>query len=217
MKCPRCFTPSAPEQNVCSACGFSAVTLHRLIGNQWVRLERVTDAAHCLRLEDLRRCEVVLDDFERSFPQAFFAAYLGILPVDVNVAELGFWLLNQGAFNTHLVSRRNDYGIVLTVDPSSQTVALTFGYAIEGYFDARTVQKILAKAGGRLAAGAFGQAVEAACQSSARVLRRHARGIRWTPESSPAGGIPPHMGLTPLRGGHRPARPEPVQPQNFHP
>lgn len=215
MNCPRCFAPSAPEQNVCSACGFSAVTLHRLIGNQWVRLERITDAAHCLRLGDLRRCEVVLDDFERSFPQAFFAAYLGILPVDVNVAELGFWLLNQGAFNTHLVSRRNDYGIVLTADPSSQTVALTFGYAIEGYFTTRRLQKLLAEVGGHLAAGAFGPAIETACRRAAEVLRRHARSIRWTPESGLESGVPPHMGLTPLRGGHRPARPESAQPQNL--
>lgn len=214
MKCPRCFVHAAPSQNVCSACGFSAVTLHRLIGSQWVRLERITDTAHCLRLEDQRRCEVVLDDFERNFPQAFFAAYLGILPVDLNVAELGFWLLNQGAFNTHLVSRRNDYGIVLAVDPSSQMVALSLGYAIEAYFDAKTTQKILTEVGGRLAAGAFGQAIETACLRSAAVLRRHARSIQWSPEAGPDGGVTPHMGLTPLRGGHRAPRPEAPVPSH---
>lgn len=208
MNCPRCFARTAPEQNVCSACGFSAITLHRLIGNQWVRLERITDAAHCLRLEDFRRCEVVLDDFERSFPQAFFAAYLGILPVDVNATELGFWLLNQGAFNTPLVSRRNDYGIVLAIDPSAQTIALSLGYAIESYFDAKTTQKILAEIGGKLAAGAFGQAIETACRRSGEVLRKHARSVRWKPDTSLEGASTPHMGLTPLRSGHRPARPE---------
>lgn len=207
MNCPRCFAPASRQQNVCSACGFSAVTLHRLIGNQWVRLERITDAAHCLRLEDLRRCEVVLDDFERSFPQAFFAAYLGTLPMDINVAELGFWLLNQGAFNTPQMSRRNDYGIILTADPVAQTVALTLGYAIESYFDPRTLQKLLAEAGKHLAAGAFGRAIEAACQRSTRVLRRRARCARRSPESGIEGGVPPHMGLTPLRGGHRTAAP----------
>lgn len=208
MNCPRCSTRTTPEQNVCSGCGFSAQTLHRLIGNQWVRLERITDAAHCLRLEDLRRCEVVLDDFERSFPQAFFAAYLGILPLDVNVAELGFWLLNQGAFNTPLVSRRNDYGVVLAIDPSAKTLALSFGYSIEGYFDSKTTRKLLAEAGGRLAAGAFGKAIETACRRSGEVLRRHARSVQWKPGTSLEGGSVPHMGLTPLRSGHRPGRPE---------
>lgn len=215
MNCPRCFTPTAPQQNACSACGFSAVTLHRLIGNQWVRLDRITDAAHCLRLEDLRHCEVVLDDFERGFPQAFFAAYLGVLPIDVNVAELGFWLLNQGAFNTHLVSKRNDYGMVLAIDPASQSVSLSFGYAIERYFDVKTTQALLAEAGAKLAAGAFGQAIEAACRRCGDVLRRHARSIQWTPEKSLDGSLAPHMGLTPLRGGHRPARTEAVQTKHL--
>ncbi|MGV3661630.1 MAG: hypothetical protein ACO1TE_15690 [Prosthecobacter sp.] len=184
------------------------MTLHRLIGNQWVRLDRITDAAHCLRLEDFRRCEVVLDDFERSFPQAFFAAYLGILPLEVNVCELGFWLLNQGAFNTPLVSRRNDYGIVLAIDPSTQTLALSFGYAIEGYFDSKTTQKLLAEVGGRLAAGAIGKAIETACRRSGEILRRRARSVQWRPETSPDGNPIAHMGLTPLRSGHRPARAE---------
>lgn len=213
MNCPRCFARTTPEQNVCSACGFSAVTLHRLIGNQWVRLERITDSAHCLRLEDLRRCEVVLDDFERSFPQAFFAAYLGILPLDVNVSEIGFWLLNQGAFNTPLVSRRNDYGIVLAVDPSAKTLALSFGYAIESYFDARTTQKILAEIGGRLAAGAFGKAIETACRRCGQVLRRHAKSVQWKPEAGQQGSPLPHMGLATLRSGHRAAKPEPTPPR----
>ncbi len=210
MNCPRCFAPTAAQQNACSACGFSAVTLHRLIGNQWVRLERITDAAHCLRLEDLRRCEVVLDDFERSFPQAFFAAYLGILPVDVNAAELGFWLLNQGAFNTHLVSKRNDYGIILAADPSTQTLALSFGYAIEAYFDSKTTQALLTEVGARLAQGAFGQAIETACRRSAEVLRRRARSVQWTPQESLDGNAAPHMGLAPLRSGHRPVKAEPT-------
>lgn len=199
---------TSPEQNACSACGFSAVTLHRLIGNQWVRLDRITDAAHCLRLEDSRRCEVVLDDFERSFPQAFFAAYLGILPLDVNVAELGFWLLNQGAFNTPLVSRRNDYGIILAIDPSAKTIALSFGYAIESYFDSKSTQKLLAEIGGQLAAGAFGKAIETACRRCGEVLKRHARSVQWKPGTNLEGGTVPHMGLTPLRSGHRPGKPE---------
>lgn len=149
-----------------------------------------------------------MDDFERSFPQAFFAAYLGILPVDVNAAELGFWLLNQGAFNTPLVSRRNDYGIVLAIDPAAQTVALSFGYAIEGYFDSKTTQKLLAEIGGQLTAGAFGKAIATACRRCGEVLKRHARSVRWKPGSNLDGTSIPHMGLTPLRNGHRPGRSE---------
>ncbi|WP_409215552.1 TPM domain-containing protein [Prosthecobacter sp.] len=173
--------------------------LHNYLGNQWVRLERITDAAHCLRLEDMRNAEVILDDFERIFPQAFFAAYLGVLPNGLTVAELGFWLLNQGAFNTHSVSRRNDYGIVLVADPAAQTVSITLGYAIEKWFSDGVISRILQTTGSHLNRGAFGMAIENACSRSAEQLRKHAHSMEWQPDAT----TPPDMALQPLRGGHK--------------
>ena len=199
MNCPRCHATASPPQNTCAACGFSAALLHGYLGNQWVRLERITDAAHCLRLEDMRRDEVVLDDFERTFPQAFFAAYLGVLPNSVNVAELGFWLLNQGAFNTHSFIRRNDFGIVLVVDPVAQTAGLTLGYAIEGYFGGGVVDRILQTTGSHLKQGAYGAAIENACVRCGEQLRKYARSMEWQPDAATTTG----MGLQPLRGGHK--------------
>jgi hypothetical protein len=199
MKCPRCNTSVLPLQNTCSACGFSAALLHGCLGNQWVRLERITDAAHCLRLEDARSTEVVLDDFERVFPQAFFAAYLGVLPSGLTVAELGFWLLNQGAFNTHSVNRRNDFGIVLVVDPSAQTASLTLGYAIEKCFSAGAINHIMKTTGSHLTRAAFGAAIKNACVRCHKQLRKHAHSMVWQPDAN----MPPNMALQPLRGGHK--------------
>lgn len=203
MKCPRCLASVQPEQTTCSTCGFSATLLHNYLGNQWVRLERITDAAHCLRLEDARRTEIILDDFERSFPQAFFAVYLGALPNTMNVAELGFWLLNQGAFNTHSVSRRNDFGIVLVIDPAAKTACFTLGYAIEHCFKQRTIARMLQALGTHLRKGAYGMAIEDACLSAGAVLRKHARGMQWQPESASAADSVTGIGLQPLRSGHR--------------
>ncbi|HRH95167.1 MAG TPA: hypothetical protein PLB55_04500 [Prosthecobacter sp.] len=190
-------------QNTCSACGFSATLLHGYLGNQWVKLERITDAAHCLRLEDARKVEIILDDFERSFPQAFFAAYLGVLPKGLSVAELGFWLLNQGAFNTHSVSRRNDFGVVLVVDPAEQTASITLGYAIERCFDGGMVTRMLQTAGAHLKKGALGKAIGIVCNRCGDTLRKHARHMTWQPDVSTVEGVPSNMGLQPLRGGHK--------------
>ena len=203
MKCPRCQASVIPQQTSCPACGFSATLLHNYLGNQWVRLERITDAAHCLRLEDTRRAEIILDDFERSFPQAFFAVYLGTLPGNLNVAELGFWLLNQGAFNTHSVSRRNDFGIVLVVDPSTKTACITLGYAIENCFGRKITGRIMQTVGSHLRKGAFGMAIEASCLRAGEVLRKHARCLQWQPETATVTDAVPDIGLQPLRSGHR--------------
>ena len=205
MKCPRCQASVSPEQTTCPACGFSAAVLHNHLGNQWVRLERITDAAHCLRLEDARRAEIILDDFERSFPQAFFAVYLGALPGSLSVAELGFWLLNQGAFNTHSVSRRNDFGLVLVVDPAAKTAGITLGYAIESCFSQKILNRLMRAVGSHLRKGAFGLAIEDACLSAGQVLRKHARCRPWQPETAAVADAVPDMGLQPLRGGHRPS------------
>lgn len=205
MKCPRCQASVRSEQTSCSACGFSAALLHSYLGNQWVRLERITDASHCLRLEDTRRLEIILDDFERTYPQAFFAVYLGTLPTNLNVAELGFWLLNQGAFNTHSVSRRNDFGIVLVVDPSAKTACVTLGYSIEHCFTPRIINRMMQTVGGHLRKGAFGMAMEACCICVGKVLRKHARHMKWQPDSPVSADSISDIGLQPLRGGHRSA------------
>lgn len=205
MKCPRCHAGVLPAQTSCAACGFSATLLHSYLGNQWVRLERITDAAHCLRLEDTRNLEVILDDFERSFPQAFFAVYLGTLPSNLSVAELGFWLLNQGAFNTHSVSRRNDYGMVLVVDPAAHTACITLGYAIETCFSPSTINRMMQTIGSHLRKGAFGKAIEASCVRAGEVLRKHARHMQWQPEPTRTADSVADIGLQPLRSGHRSA------------
>ena len=207
MKCPRCHGDVMVQQKACNACGFSATLLHGYLGNQWVKLERITDAAHCLRLEETRKVEVVLDEFERCFPQAFFATYLGVLPNYLNTAELGFWLLNQGAFNTPSVSRRNDFGVVLVVDPSSLSASITLGYAVEAYFEKGRVQQILQAVGKLLAKGAHGEAIVNACTRCSEVLRRRGTLSAWSPASF-GSGSQPDMGLQPLRSGQKqPSRP----------
>jgi len=198
MKCPRCASPCAPGVTHCNTCGFSSERLRRSLGDQWIRLERITDAAHCLRLEDYQRCEVQMDDFERLLPQSFFAVYLGMLPVGLKVAELGFWLLNQGAFNTPLVQKRNDFGIVLVLDPAVRELSLTFGYAIESYFDEATQRRLLERAAKQLKFQDYGAAIRGLIQDSLAVLQRHAKRHLRKPLHS---GILPEIIVQPLRSG----------------
>ena len=203
MYCPHCSSHVSADANSCQQCGFSAAHLHRKLGSQWVRLQRVTDAAQCLRLEDHRQLEVLLNDFERSFPQLFFAAYLGVLPISLTVSELGFWLLNQGAFETPSLIRRNDFGLLLVIDPSSRKVSLTAGYALEGLFRQDRVLKLLKAAGKDLSRGAFAAAIAKVCDECSRLLRKNGRRKAWTPVGQTGAENLGHLGLEPLRGGHR--------------
>ncbi|MFO1436857.1 MAG: hypothetical protein U1F81_00960 [Verrucomicrobiaceae bacterium] len=139
-----------------------------------------------------------MDDFERLLPQAFFAVYLGMLPAGLRVAELGFWLLNQGAFNTPLVQKRNDFGIVLVLDQAVRELSLTFGYAIESYFDEVTQRRLLQRAAKQLKFQDYGAAIRGLIQDSLAVLQRHAKRQLREPLYS---GIIPEIMVQPLRGG----------------
>jgi len=202
MKCPRCTALIRSEDTICPQCRFSASHLHRTIGSQWVRLQRLTDAAQCLRLEDLRKTEILLNDFERRFPQAFFSAYIGALPVTMSVSELGFWLLNQGAFDTQSINRRNDYGLMLVIDPSAKHVSLTLGYSLEGWFTESQITTILRKAGRDLSRNAFASAIARVCRQCSRIMQKNARRCVWAPEGQNGVEHMENWGLETLRTGN---------------
>jgi hypothetical protein len=145
--------------------------------------------------------EVALDAFERQFPQAFAAIYIGQLPRQLRPAELGFWLLNHGAFNTPQVTKRNDFGLVVVVDFQSGACSITLGYALESLLEAKKLAAISRKLASRLKRSQMGLGLIEATRQMAKLLCRGA-----TPERrhfghhSPAA---PGIGLSNLRAGHQ--------------
>lgn len=205
MKCPRCHSEVINTAEQCGSCGFASQVLCQRLGDHWVRLDRLTDPANCLRLHDRRRLEAKLDDFERRFPQIFFAVYFGVLPGGFSVSEVGFWLLNHAAFGTHDISKRNEFGIVLVIDPSATTAAFTLGYSLEGVEAGLQLESVLKSVSPSLKKGDFGKAVEQSIRRVDRKLR--AVGTCHPKESriSPAHAVSADLGLTPLRNPARAA------------
>ncbi|MCB1212049.1 MAG: hypothetical protein KDK97_22190 [Verrucomicrobiales bacterium] len=175
-------------------------------GDQWVRLERLTDAAHCLRLADRHKAEMTLDDLERAFPQVFVAFYFGSLPPVLNPQEVAFWLINNGAFSTPQISKRNEYGVVCVVDPAAGTVGTAIGYALESLLAETAPTMILQAMVPALSHAEYGGAIEAAATSVSDLLRPLAIARPITQSLSPgphAGSSAADYGLHPLRSGHR--------------
>lgn len=208
MNCPHCQQVVAPAAPRCEACDFDLQRVREILGDQWVRLEHLTDAAHCLRLRERRRVEAALDDFGRQFPQVFMSVYFGVLPHGLNVAEAGFWLLNHAAFSTNSMEKRNDFGLVIVIDPSVASAGITLGYALEGFLPDRFLKTVLASVSGQFAQSAYGGALE---QILARIAK-HLRGAGTAQPSQADGWSPPqesrNMGLAPLRPHRTPAQAE---------
>lgn len=200
MKCPHCSGSLASEADQCPQCGFSVGVVRAYLGAEWVRLERITDNHNLLSLKEQRHLEVVLDEFERQFPQCFMAVYLGTLPSNLTPADLGFWLINHGAFHTHQIAKRNDYGIALVIDSSRQMASLMLGYALEPHFKEAEMKQVLMSMQKLLTRRRYGLAVEQVVERMAKSLRLV--GKRGAPDSS--GAFDSNgLGLHPLRAAHR--------------
>jgi uncharacterized membrane protein YgcG len=205
MKCPHCSSSLKPSQASCTQCGFSASAIRAYLGADWVRLERLTDVAGRLNLRETRHLEVVLDEFERRFPQCFMAAYVGVLPDTLTLPDLGFWLINHGAFQTHQISRRNDFAIVMLVDPLREEAAFTVGYALEKALTEPVLERILSKLRRKLKSGAIAAGIEEGCALIDQALRRSARQEPRHRESAPSVvGDASDLGLQSLRPSPRP-------------
>ncbi len=213
MRCPHCSNPLVPLNPFCDHCGFSDSALGAYLGNDWVRLERLTDNAHCLRLEETREIEVLLDDFERQFPQSFLAIYFGALPPKLNPLELGMWLLNHGAFSTHQFAKRNEFGVVCVIDPVGRRHGIALGYALESVIPSAQVETLLANMVPALRSNQWAETVQlviAECSAQLRQIgKRSKRKVEATPPNS-GSGSPADYGFFPLRGGHRKVEPPSV-------
>lgn len=186
MKCPRCLSPLEDHAALnCPACGFNASVSSERHGSHWVRLERLTDAAHCLRLSDKRSIENCLDDFERRFPQVFLAIYMGVLPDGVTVGEVGFWLLNHAAFETNDLRKRNEFGIILAIDPAAGNASMSLGYCIEGLGNRFDAAAVLSKMHARLKASDYSGAIKLAIKETQRRLQKCGTPERQNPSDLP--------------------------------
>ncbi|MCB1224742.1 MAG: hypothetical protein KDK99_02915 [Verrucomicrobiales bacterium] len=206
MKCPHCQSLLAANTARCPGCGFCEQALSSYLGDQWVRLERLTDRAHALPMADSQRLLHQMDAFERQFPQVFLAIYIGSLPPLLNPVELGMWLLNHGAFSTHQFAKRNEYGMVCTLDPAAQRFGFAVGYALEKVLPEPTLERISLEMKEHLAQGHLAAALEGLLARLERIYRRHGQ-----PQSAQLeeailpgrAGNPRDFGLTPLRQGHQ--------------
>lgn len=205
MNCPHCGQPVPATALTCAECGFQSATLCSRLGDHWVRLDRLTDAAHCLRLGDRRKLEVKLDDFERRFPQVFFAVYFGVLPQGVKVSEAGFWLLNHAAFGTHDIAKRNEFGVILVIDPAVGHACFTLGYALEALAERIGFSAVLDRLKPSLARSEYGEAVSIAIDQIDRTMRSAGKAQAPNWRSSLAHALGYDLGLTPLRPSRRPA------------
>lgn len=155
------------------------------LGSTLIRLESLTDAAHCLRVREREALLHELEVFQHAFPQVFFAVYLGVLPATPTPPEIAFWLLNHAAFHPADPARLNERAALLLIDPVTKNAGLTVGYALEPHLPQRRLAQILRRIRTPLwhgeYAGAIGQAITLLGKELRKVARRAGRQPEFPP------------------------------------
>ncbi|MEM6279625.1 MAG: hypothetical protein AAF733_09110 [Verrucomicrobiota bacterium] len=178
MKCPKCQRPVDHEAESCYSCGYSELEASTRYGSNQVMLNRVHDAAACLRKQERDALAATLDQLEINFPQILFSAYLGNLPDDLSLSELGFWLLNHGQVKGAEFARPNENAILLILDMTTRQIGVSFGYFTESLISEGEAYRSLLHARPHLLNAEYGEALEKIFLRLARVLRRKGRKLR---------------------------------------
>ncbi len=178
MKCPSCQRPVDHEAESCYSCGYSEMEASVRYGTNRVMLNRVHDAAACLRKQERDELATAIDYLEINFPQILFSAYLGNLPDDLSMSELGFWLLNHGQVKGAEYVRPNENAILLILDMSTRQVGISLGYFTESLITEEEAYRALLHGRPHLLNAEYGEALEKIFLRLARVLRRKGRKLR---------------------------------------
>ena len=205
MNCPHCNHHLAAACQRCDACGFEMAWLLDVLGDGVVKMEKLSDRAHCLRLADSQRLLQQIEQFQAHFPQVFIAVYFAVLPQTLSPNELTFWLLNHAAFDSEDAERQNEFAMILLVDPVAKAVALNVGYALERLLPDSFLQSVLRGMRTPLWHAEYIEGVEDALQKLAARLRGSARRVEPTQEISPpesAGEFMRQAGFDPLKRTH---------------
>jgi len=140
-------------------------------------MDRLHDAAHCLRKEEREDVIAVMDRLKDRFPQLFFCAYLGTLPENVKMSELGFWLLNHAAVKGVDIARPNENAILLLLDANTGEAGISLGYYVEKFLNASTAARSLHSARAHFVRGDNGKALCKVMRKLGRALSKRSRGV----------------------------------------
>jgi hypothetical protein len=107
-----------------------------------------------------------------------FCAYLGALPDDLSMSELGFWLLNHGQVKGAEYARPNENGILLILDMNTKQIGVSLGYFAESLISEEEAYRALLHARPHLLNAEYGEALEKIFFRLAKVLRKRGRKLR---------------------------------------
>ena len=146
MKCPACAAVLDAPAPACSKCKFTLRRLDTKFGMVPLRNRYLTDRAQSLMLDEIKRLRNLLHRFEVKFPQLLFSVFVTELPAGTSIREFTFWLANRAQFSSAEAEGAENFDLLLVIEPTRPSAALTVGYGLEGYLTEDDLQAALSAA-----------------------------------------------------------------------
>lgn len=143
MKCPSCQSVLDQPQPRCPQCRFSLGKLDLRFGLVPAHSRLLTDRSGTLPLPEIKQLREQLRLFHKKFPQVLLSVFVNDFQPGTSVGEFAFWMANRARFTSADRIRGENCNLLLVIDLTSGTAALTSGYGLEKHVPEETLQSAL--------------------------------------------------------------------------
>jgi uncharacterized membrane protein YgcG len=91
----------------------------------------LSDRSGRLELGEMEGLRESLRLFEKKFPQVLLSVFVAELAAGGSASEFAFWLANRARFSSVEKTTSDNFDLLLVVDVTTKTAALTTGYGLE--------------------------------------------------------------------------------------
>lgn len=186
MKCPSCAKVTTEPAPRCPHCKLTLQTLDTKFGAVPRHSRYLSDRSGRMELDEMAELREALQLFEKKFPQSLFSVFIAELPTNCRVSEFAFWLANRARFSSVAKKHGDNLDLLLVVDVTSESAALTAGYGFEKYLEEDDLQETLEAFVAEAAKNDFVAGIWACLDTMTRRLRELSMDLRRR-EREPAG------------------------------
>ena len=172
MKCPSCATRLTQPEVRCPSCRIALQKLDLKFGMVPRHSRYLSDRSGTLALTEMEEIREALRLFEKKYPQILFSVFVSELPPDGSASEYAFWLANRARFSSVEKVEAENFDMLLVVDVTTKTAALTTGYGLEKHVSEEDLQDALEAAANSFSEDELADGIQVCIDFLVRRLRK---------------------------------------------
>ena len=147
MYCPYCQTPLRADATECGACRLTFPRTAALLAAVPRLTPLVADTTGSLTAADIGKLKKRIAAIQRRFPQLVLQVVMHVFPPEHPFSMHVFWLFNAGNFAGDSNRGKDNYALLVCIDPARCDAAIMPGYGLEPFLKTETLDHLLELAG----------------------------------------------------------------------